>query len=313
VSTARTPEDVWTRRYGRSASSTAASGTNPGPLAAVDEADRPYLRVQTSSGVRAVDTSASGIPDIGIYHFYGPNDADVLRFTTSTPFEFSQRTEDFYGQPFVGGAGPILNRDGTKLILIEDQGDSIRQYDLSTPFDLSSKSLVNTNTKPYNRGHGCVFGDNLDRLLLTNEGGNEVREFSLNGKMDISNLTVVTTHTMSDTVSWGCWFNDDGTKWYTGNRGDNQVNQFTLSSPFDLSSETNRESISDGENDLSSAIVTGQEGKKLYTFHHSPNHIFEFDLTTPWDVTTATNKSQIASSDEYDQDVGQHSHPPPWY
>lgn len=40
-----------------------ASGPGFVPLAAVDEADRPYLRVQTSSGVRAVDTSASGIPD----------------------------------------------------------------------------------------------------------------------------------------------------------------------------------------------------------------------------------------------------------
>jgi len=45
-----------------------ASGPGFVPLAAVDEADRPYLRVQTSSGVRAVDTSASGIPDSSLYH-----------------------------------------------------------------------------------------------------------------------------------------------------------------------------------------------------------------------------------------------------
>lgn len=46
-----------------------ASGPGFVPLAAVDEADRPYLRVQTSSGVRAVDTSASGIPDSGISRY----------------------------------------------------------------------------------------------------------------------------------------------------------------------------------------------------------------------------------------------------
>ena len=44
-----------------------ASGPGFVPLAAVDEADRPYLRVQTANGVKAVDTSASGIPDSGVY------------------------------------------------------------------------------------------------------------------------------------------------------------------------------------------------------------------------------------------------------
>ena len=46
-----------------------ASGPGFVPLAAVDEADRPYLRVQTSSGVRAVDTSASGIPDSVVHQY----------------------------------------------------------------------------------------------------------------------------------------------------------------------------------------------------------------------------------------------------
>jgi len=74
-----------------------ASGPGFVPLAAVDEADRPYLRVQTSSGVRAVDTSASGIPDSGVmrltfnnedtdsgtsFDSWGDNDGNINGATT---------------------------------------------------------------------------------------------------------------------------------------------------------------------------------------------------------------------------------------
>lgn len=40
-----------------------ASGPGFIPLTDVSAADRPYIRVQTGAGVKAVDTSASGIPD----------------------------------------------------------------------------------------------------------------------------------------------------------------------------------------------------------------------------------------------------------
>jgi len=67
-----------------------ASGPGFVPLAAVDEADRPYLRVQTSSGVRAVDTSASGIPDSALTQdlvaWYRFEDGDARDYASSDEF-----------------------------------------------------------------------------------------------------------------------------------------------------------------------------------------------------------------------------------
>jgi len=54
-----------------------ASGPGFVPLAAVDEADRPYLRVQTANGVKAVDTSASGIPDSVVTQYRFEDDSDT--------------------------------------------------------------------------------------------------------------------------------------------------------------------------------------------------------------------------------------------
>jgi len=46
-----------------------ASGPGFVPLTEVSAADRPYLRVQTANGVKAFDTSASGIPDSAVLHY----------------------------------------------------------------------------------------------------------------------------------------------------------------------------------------------------------------------------------------------------
>jgi len=46
-----------------------ASGPGFVPLTEVSAADRPYLRVQTANGVKAFDTSASGIPDSALYRY----------------------------------------------------------------------------------------------------------------------------------------------------------------------------------------------------------------------------------------------------
>jgi len=52
-----------------------ASGPGFVPLTDVSAADRPYLRVQTGNGVKAFDTSASGIPDSAVSR---PNDDDLF-------------------------------------------------------------------------------------------------------------------------------------------------------------------------------------------------------------------------------------------
>ena len=54
-----------------------ASGPGFVPLTDVSAADRPYLRVQTANGVKAFDTSASGIPDSVVSRGADDNTASV--------------------------------------------------------------------------------------------------------------------------------------------------------------------------------------------------------------------------------------------
>lgn len=114
-----------------------ASGPGFVPLAAVDEADRPYLRVQTSSGVRAVDTSASGIPDSvvdnfedksngGVYgqlsDFYNGDLSDFDR-NTSSPLAEGNHSLKVTGS---NSTYVITSPDGNGLNYYPEAGDTIR-------------------------------------------------------------------------------------------------------------------------------------------------------------------------------------------
>lgn len=116
---------------------------------------------------------------------------------------------------------------------------------------------------------------------------------------------------MHEYTSLGNWFSNNGNKWYSASVSNNEFYQFNMSTPFDLSSVDSTESMSDGVEDSSSAIVTGENGDVLYTFHHSPQNILRYDLTTPYDITTATNRQNFG--EKFEQDVGQYIHAPPWY
>jgi hypothetical protein len=258
--------------------------------------------------------SDSEISQNGQYHYYG-NDSGSLRYNTlTTLFEIGSDGFSYRSSSNFTDGQLILNRDGTKGLFKEDNTDNISEISFSTPFDLSTASTVRSKTHSGDqRGGICAYGSNLDKLLYSSGGksGNEVYEYSLNDTFDLSKFTLDETHSMPEDTSWGNWFSNNGNKWYSASVSNNEFYQFNLSTPFDLSSVDSTESMSDGVEDSSSAIVTGENGDVLYTFHHSPQNILRYDLKTPYDITTATNRQDFG--EEFEQDVGQYIHAPPWY
>jgi hypothetical protein len=258
--------------------------------------------------------SDSEIAQNGKYHYYG-NDGGSLRYNTlPTLFEIGSDGFSYRSSSNFSDGHLILNRDGTKGLFKKDNTNNISEISFSTPFDPSTASTARSKTHDGDqRGGICAYGSNLDKLLYSSGGksGREVYEYILNDTFDLSEFTLDEMHSMPEDTSWGNWFSKNGNKWYSASISNNEFYQFNLSKPFDLSSVDSTDSISDGVEDSSSAIVTGKNGDVLYTFHHSPENILRYDLTTPYDITTATNRQNFG--EKFEQDVGQYIHAPPWY
>lgn len=263
--------------------------------------------------IRKFNISGEKIIENGFHHYYG-NDGEEARYLSlSTRFDINSNGFS-YNQTNLNDGQLILNRDGTKGLFKEDNTNNLTELNLSTPFDPTTASEVRTESHDGDkRGGICAYGSNLDKLLYSSGGksGSTVYEYNLNDTFDLSTFSLDKQHDLPKPTSWGNWFNDDGSKWYSASLTDDKFYQFNLNKSFDLSSVKSTDSMSDGITDSSTAIVTGTNGDILYTFHHSPHNILRHDLETPYDITTANNKQDFG--EEFQQDIGQYMHAPPWY
>ena len=176
-----------------------------------------------------------------------------------------------------------FNPDGTKMFLLsqnkKDDFAAIYEYNLSTPFDISTKSYT---------------GDS-ERCILTNGGDDD----------------------LNTNTAFGLDFTNDGMKIFVGNgalngRADgDRVYRFDLTSPYDVStcsfannqtSNLDTLALQDGSNagdreaairkNVLRGIEISNDGTKLFTIFHEfggtpdQTRLLEYQLSTPFDLTT---------------------------
>ena len=175
-----------------------------------------------------------------------------------------------------------FNPDGTKMFLLsqnnKDDFAAIYEYNLSKPFDVSTKSYT---------------GDS-ERCILTNGGDDD----------------------LSTNTAFGLDFTDDGMKIFVGNgalngRADgDRVYRFDLTSPYDVStcsfvnqtSNLDTLALQNGSNagdreaairkNVLRGIEISNDGTKLFTIFHEfdgdpdQTRLLEYQLSTPFDLTT---------------------------
>ncbi len=175
-----------------------------------------------------------------------------------------------------------FNPDGTKMFLLsqnnKDDFAAIYEYNLSKPFDISTKSYT---------------GDS-ERCILTNGGDDD----------------------LNTNTAFGLDFTDDGMKIFVGNgalngRADgDRVYRFDLTSPYDVStcsfvnqtSNLDTLALQNGSNagdreaairkNVLRGIEISNDGTKLFTIFHEfggtpdQTRLLEYQLSTPFDLTT---------------------------
>ncbi len=193
----------------------------------------------------------------------GTQDVEILTLTTAYDISTCSNTgsKDF-------GTTNLrdlkFSNDGKKVFLYDEGGThSLKQYSLSSAFDISNPTLVTTYT-----------GTSSKTLKQLTGNENKVN---------------------------GLAFSSDGTKMFVTN--DTKITEFTLSNPFDLSNVTSegRENISD-EIVKISGIAFNNDGSKMFIVDFNTNKtsdVHEYNLTCGFGVKKCidptANKDDVAS------------------
>jgi hypothetical protein len=194
--------------------------------------------------------------------------------------------------------GIAVSSDGTKFYITGYQQDKVFQFDLSTPFDLSTGTYNNVSYTLTGLTHpwGLFFKpDGTKMYVLNPQNPATISEYALSTAWDVSTAS----HTATENYpagptyeSYGLFFKSDGSKVYIL-RYNSTVYSWNLTTPWDITTGSYIGVTSAFLNSNSGRnILFNDDGLKMYLllYDGSPNtyYIREYDLSTAWDPSTAS-------------------------
>ena len=207
----------------------------------------------------------------------GAGDQEINVYNLSTAYDVSTSVhQNTYfngdGLEFVAIA---FDTNGTKLFIYDGTGtDSIKQYSLGSPFDLSnavlqkeytgtsSKTLAKINGQP----QGFAFSADGTKMYITGKSTDKIKEFTLSTPFDLSNVTLGGGYDLSDEIDEpsGIAFSDDGSKLFVldskNDAANRDVSEYDLTCGFGVISCIDPTANKD---DVASAESQSEAAKKL--------------------------------------------------
>jgi DNA-binding beta-propeller fold protein YncE len=151
----------------------------------------------------------------------GTSGDDVNEYDLSVGFDISSAV---YSQNFSVAAqetaphGIAFNTDGTKMFIVGTTGDDVNEYDLSTGFDVSSASFVDSfsvsaqDTAPTD----IAFNPDGTKMFVVGYAGIDINEYDLSVAFDVSSASYTQSFSVAgqEAGPTGIAFNNDGTKMF---------------------------------------------------------------------------------------------------
>ena len=211
-----------------------------------------------------------------------------------------------------GGAprGITFNNDGTKLYLIEANGDYVHEYNLSTAWDTTTLSDNGwKNPGAYvSEPHSLVFNTDGTKLFITDRLGADIEELTLSTAYDIQTASHDTNDgiriTDQDSSPKGLAFNTDGTKMFVTGDANDKIYEYTLSTGWDVSTASYVDAldVSSQDNDVEGLSFTAN-GTRMFMAGGQNDKWYEWSLSTGYDISTATYKGSQSTADNDPQDI----------
>lgn len=206
-----------------------------------------------------------------------------------------------------------VSKDGRKLYVAR-AGDFIRQYTLSTPFDITtatydSKEWNHTYVESNNIGinispdgqYFYICGTDRDNPLM----------FTASTPYDITTLTYGYNIKLLDNIfdlgtadaTLECFeFGDSGNKLYLVGSTDDNVQQFSLSTPYDIETQSYDGAYTLTGLTIPTGIYWKPDGTRFFIMNNADDTVYEYSCSNAWDVTTGTI-TQVQSASVSSQDT----------
>jgi len=246
----------------------------------------------------AFDFSNEGTNNRGI--FMNPSGSRLYLLDGQTVFQYSLVTADdissasydsksYTSSELSNGSGVFIKPDGTKMYMTGYGNDTVFQYTLSTPWDVSTASYdtgVNLDISTEDEvPYTLVFSTDGTKMYIPGGVNDTVFQYVLTTPWDLSTASYDNKFVdigSESTSPWGIFFKPDGMKMYildfTGH-----LFQYTLSTPWDVSTASYDTITKDitGQATQCNGLWMNQYGNTAYiTTTGGLNSIYQYSLTS---------------------------------
>jgi len=256
-----------------------------------------YYDVSEGVYIDYLNVSAAGIPDGAAFNDDGTKfyttiwtsaDKFVYEYNLSTPYDISTGVYNDYLNITAQDTSPqglAFNNNGTKLYVVGEGNDRVYEYNLSTPYDISTgvyNDYLNVSAQDtYPRG--IAFNDDGTKLYVVGSANDKVYEYNLSTPYDIS------TGVYNDYLDvsahghpYGIAFNNNGTKLYVVHIysvSQSFVCEYNLSVPYDISTGVYNDCLDVSAQDtVPLDLGFNNDGSKLYVVGTNTLCIYEYEL-----------------------------------
>ena len=253
--------------------------------------------------VRGKDASPRGVAfsnDGAKMFVVGYTGANIHEYALSTPFDVTPAAHVYAFNVSSQDASPTgmaFSNDGAKMFVVGDFENAIYEYTLTTPFDVSTATSIDSFDVSGQDGFptSMAFSNDGLKMFVVGSDADAIYEYTLPTPFNFTSAA----HTYSFSVLGqessprGMAFSNDGAKMFVIGDIGNDINKYTLRTPFDLSTATStnvafsvlhQESSPTGmafSNDGTKMFVVGSSGAAINRYTLSSTHPIRITESAP--------------------------------
>jgi hypothetical protein len=263
-------------------------------------------RVKVTSTTTGTGTFTLGAAEVGFQDFTAissPTDAWNISKAFYSGINFSVGGQDTVP------TGLFFKPDGTKMYMLGSTGDDVNEYNLSTPWVVSSALFVQTKSVSLQETapQGLFFKPDGTKMYVTGTSSDAVNEYDLSSAWNISTATYLQNFSVAgeEINPNGVFFKPDGTKMYVvGTTGDD-VNEYDLGTAWNVSTASYVQNFSVAAQETTPSDLSFEpDGTNMYVIGSGSDNVNQYNLSVPWDISSASYLQAFSVSGQESTPVG---------
>ena len=219
----------------------------------------------------------------------------VFQYSLSIAYDITSASYDGVSKQLTEAIQPnslTLNDDGTKFFVCDDSSNSVKEYTMSSAYDLSTAAYSTTFsvTSQTTNPTALEFNASGSKMFVADRTTGTVYVYDLSTDFLVSSASYNSVNKVLNVTNlYGMLFSPDGTTLVISRSDNDTIASYSLSVAYDVTTCTLGSSFFVGDLDSTpTSIEWNSDGSVIILAGYATASVYALNLSTPYDISTAS-------------------------